>query len=147
MKFSWGKKITVVYVLFVLFLLLAVLFSFKQDLNLVTDNYYEKELEYQKQIDKEKRAALLPEKPTMFFNNKILTFTFPKAFNYKNISGQIHLYRPSDSKKDIVLPVGVDQTNKQEIGLQSIEKGLWRVKLDWIYDNVTYYGEYNLMVE
>ena len=46
-----------------------------------------------------------------------------------------------------ILPVGVDQTNKQEIGLQSIEKGLWRVKLDWIYDNVTYYGEYNLMVE
>ncbi len=147
MKFSWGKKITVVYVGFVLFLLIAVLFSFRQDLNLVTDNYYEKELVYQQQIDKEKRASKLAEKPIMYFNNNILTFTFPKSFDYKKIGGQIHLYRPSDSKKDIILPVGVDSTNKQEIGLQSVEKGLWRVKLDWNYDAITYFSEYNIMVE
>jgi len=146
-KFSWGKKITLVYAVFVIFLLIAVLFSFKQDINLVTDNYYEKEVVYQQQIDKEKRSAALPEKPIMYFNNNILTFKFPQNFEYGKIKGQIHLYRPSDSKKDIILPVGVDKNNKQEIGLQSVEKGLWRVKLDWSYNKVTYYGEYNIMVE
>ncbi len=147
MKFSWGKKITVLYVGFVLFLLIAVLFSFRQELNMVTDNYYEKELVYQQQIDKENRYAKLSEKPTMFFNNKILTFNFPKSFDYNKVGGKIHLYRPSDYKKDVVLPLQLDNLNKQEIGLQSIEKGLWRVKLDWYYDNITYYSEYNLMVE
>ncbi len=147
MKFNWGKKITLVYVLFVVMLLIVVLFSFKQDPNMVTDNYYEKELTYQNQIEKEKRGNELPVKPIMFFNNNILTFTFPKDFNFKDIGGKIHLYRPSDYKKDIILPIGLDSLNRQEIGLQSVEKGLWKVKLDWFYKDITYFNEFNIMVQ
>lgn len=147
MNFNWGKKITVVYVLFVLMLLVVVWFSFRQDPNMVTDNYYEKELTFQSQIEKEKRGNELPVKPIMYFNKKILTFTFPKNFDYNKIGGKIHLYRPSDYKQDIIIPIELDSLNKQEIGIENIEKGLWKVKLDWFNENITYFNEFNIMVQ
>lgn len=147
MKISWGSKITFVYIAFVVFVVIAVLFAFRQDLNLVTDNYYEKELVYQNQIDKEKNAESLTEKPEINFNNKVLQIKFPKSFNYKEITGKIHLYRPADSKRDIVLPLGIDSTYYQLVGLEQVEKGLWKVKLDWNYHTLGYFKEFVIMVE
>ncbi len=147
MKISWGSKIIFVYVGFVVFVLVVVLYAFRQDLNLVTDNYYEKELVYQNQIDKEKRAEALTEKPAITFQNKVLGIIFPKVYKNKDILGKIHLYRPANEKKDIILTLQVDSTNSQYVGLTSVEKGLWKVKLDWSYNKIEYFSELTIMVE
>ena len=147
MKISWGSKLAFIYIGFVVFVVAVALYAFRQDLNLVTDNYYEKELTYQTQIDKEKRADALPEKPSITFNNKILGVIFPKSYQFKEILGKIHLYRPANDKKDIILPLQVDSTCTQYIGLTSVEKGLWKIKLDWSYKKEEYFNELTIMVE
>jgi hypothetical protein len=49
---SWGKGIILVFVVFVLGIGVLVYRSMTKNIDLVTTNYYEKELKYQEQIDK-----------------------------------------------------------------------------------------------
>ena len=65
MKFTWGHGIVVALGLFISFILYLI-FVFpigKQNSELVTENYYEDELSYQKVIDAKNNAATLTAKP------------------------------------------------------------------------------------
>ena len=57
MRFNWGFGIVVVAGLFVAFILNLVYQCSQQQVDLVTDKYYEKELKYQEQIDQEKTPS------------------------------------------------------------------------------------------
>ncbi len=68
-----------------------------QDVSLVSDNYYEKSLEYQDEIDKQSRTKSLDEQVKINFNGEVITVLFPSDYLEKKISGEIYFYRPSDS--------------------------------------------------
>src|SRR5664279_4484108 len=98
---NWGYKIVVVYVIFVTGMLFLVYKSSTQNIELVTEDYYAKELVYQQKIDAVKRAGLLSAPVNIKFINHELTIYFPKDFASKKIAGDVTLYCPSDEKKDM----------------------------------------------
>ena len=49
---NWGWRITIVYSLFALTMIGAVIYSTTLDVNLVEEDYYEKEVNYQQVINK-----------------------------------------------------------------------------------------------
>ncbi len=59
---SWGKGIILVFVIFILGIGIMVYKSMTKNIDLVTSNYYEKELKYQEQIDKINNSNRLEEK-------------------------------------------------------------------------------------
>ena len=61
MKFNWGYKIVLVYSVFVAGILYLVVQSSRQQMDLVTDDYYAQEIRYQEKIDQSKRASALSE--------------------------------------------------------------------------------------
>ena len=61
MKFNWGYKIVLVYCVFVAGILYLVVQSSRQQMDLVTDDYYAQEIKYQEKIDQSKRASALSE--------------------------------------------------------------------------------------
>ena len=65
MRFNWGFGIVVAAGLFVAFILNLVYQCSQQQVDLVTDKYYEKELKYQEQIDQEKNTLALSGKLTV----------------------------------------------------------------------------------
>jgi hypothetical protein len=52
MKFNWGTGIVLSFIIFAASILMIVLFPFNQKADLVSDNYYEREIKFQEQIDK-----------------------------------------------------------------------------------------------
>ena len=58
---NWGHKILFLYLGFVILVMVMVFMAYRQDVPLVSDDYYEKELKYQDDIDQFKNAALLAE--------------------------------------------------------------------------------------
>lgn len=144
---SWGTKIALSYIAFVVATIGIVLFSMTKEVDLVTDNYYEKELVYQEQIDKMTRANALTEKVSIKKEGAELKFIFPREFNYYSIEGEIHLYRPADSKKDIVFPVQIDSTYTQIISTNKLEKGMWKLNLDWNVNKISYFNEFRVMID
>lgn len=60
LKLNWGAGIAVLYMGFVAMIVLLVVMSMRQKIDLVTDEYYAEELLFQGKIDKIKRAKHYP---------------------------------------------------------------------------------------
>ena len=118
-----------------------------QDVSLVSDNYYEKSLTYQDEIDKQSRTKSLDEQVIINFNGKVITVLFSDDYLRKNISGEIYFYRPSNSSLDFKLPLQVSEEGKQLISVEKLEKGFWRVKLNWMMNGNEYYNERAITIE
>jgi hypothetical protein len=146
MKISWGMKITVTYVLFIIGVLIMVLVFMNQDVHLVTDNYYMKELEYQNQIDKINRTNELPKQLEIIKEEQSLKLVFPLQFKSEKIEGSIQLYRPSDPSKDFSISINTDSSGSQTISTEKFSKGIWKLKVDWAVMGIGYYNEKILMV-
>lgn len=146
MKINWGINIAAFYIFFVLVLLIAVFIFMQQDVGLVTNDYYAKELVYQEEIDKANRTKELAEQLDITVEPAQIKFLFPKIFNPGDIGGTIQFYRPSDREKDFVTDIITDSSGTQIIETSKLEKGLWRVKIDWSAMNISYFNEKIIMV-
>ncbi|NMB80987.1 MAG: hypothetical protein GYA14_04145 [Ignavibacteria bacterium] len=146
MKISWGTKIAATYILFVIGVLVMVFVFMNQDVHLVTDNYYSKELEYQNHIDKINRTNQLEEQLQIINLQSAVKFIFPKQFDFNTIKGTINFYRPSDPYKDLIVDIAPDSSNTQLVTNEKFSKGIWKVKVDWQVNNNSYYNEKILMV-
>lgn len=147
MKISWGTKIAAAYIVFVIGVLIMVFVFMNQEVHLVTDNYYAKELEYQNHIDKINRTNQLEEQLDIRNQQTVIKFIFPKQYNYKSIKGTINFYRPSDPAKDISFEITPDSFNTQIVSTEKLAKGVWKVKVDWLANNISYYNEKIIMVD
>ena len=117
-----------------------------QDVSLVSDNYYEKSLSYQDEIDKQSRTKSLDEQVKINFNGELVTISLPSDYISKDISGEIFFYRPSNPKLDFALPLQLVEGN-QIIPVGRLEKGFWRIKLNWVMDGNGYYSEKAITIE
>ncbi|MFA3782302.1 FixH family protein [Melioribacteraceae bacterium 4301-Me] len=146
MKISWGVKITIVYGLFVLFIVTLVIIFMNQKVDLVDDDYYPKEIVYQQQINKIQRTQKLPEHVSIDTKLKGIEIKFPASYNPADISGKINFYRPSDKTKDFTINLSLNQNCQQLIPSDNLEKGLWKVKIEWNHLGTSYYNESTIMV-
>ncbi len=146
LKFNWGTGIALTYILFLIAILTMVFIFMNQDVALETNDYYAKGLEYQSQIDKIERTKNLTEQLEILNKNDRIVFNFPKIFANKIISGEIYFYRPSNNKSDFKSKIDLTDSLQQIIFTKNLEKGLWKIKVDWSVENQNYYNEKILMI-
>ncbi len=89
MKLTWGTGIWAFYGLFVLMILAMVGMSIVQKIDLVTDNYYEEEVQFQGKIDKINRAKQLATPLSWEVTEAGIRIHYPTEL--KGISGKINL--------------------------------------------------------
>ena len=140
MKFNWGTGIVIAFIGFIGFIMFFIIkmnTDNKYDHDLVTEDYYAQELEYQNDIDKEKNAETLSKNVTWKKTNTGIVVTFPEVLNEKNITGKVFLYRPSNKQFDFETPISLSSHNLL-IPDNRLLDGRWNIKIDWQY-NGTYY--------
>ncbi len=147
MKFNWGTGIVLFFVLFLGSVGWRVYISLQQEINLTSDDYYIKGVQYQKQIDKQKNTLNLTEKIKISLSSDSLTVRFPDFFRNKKVVGKITLYRPSDYRIDINYDIKLDTANSQKLIANNLLKGKYIVKIDWRTDSISYYQEQDLDVK
>jgi hypothetical protein len=140
-KFNWGTGILITIIVFMTITISTVVYLMNQDVDLVAKDYYDKGIHHQDKIDRMNRANAIGDEMSIILENGFIKLRFPKAFTQKKISGSIQFYRPSDSKKDFTLPLSIDTSAQQFIPTKSIEKGYWKVELNWTQDSLDYYKE------
>jgi hypothetical protein len=140
MKINWGTGIAALYIGFVAMILLLVTMSIGQKIDLVTEHYYEEELEFQGKIDKINRSANLSEPVKWQVNEQGITIFYPKSLEAQNLSGEVRLYCPSDNRNDQKFPVLVTG-HEQFIPASSIPNGTYRLQVDWKNNDQTYWNE------
>lgn len=147
MKLNWGTGIVMVFILFVLGMSLLVYISFKNRINLVHKDYYPREIAHQTMIDKMTNAANLKENVKITNQGDSLEVAFPDIFDFSKVTGEILVYRPSDDRKDVHLPIHLSSKGLQTIPTDNLYIGKYIVKVDWMYEEVAFYHEQDIHIK
>lgn len=142
---NWGYKILVVYIVFISGIVFMVIKSSSQKADLVTTDYYEKELKYQDKIDDMNRVQALSDSVQFSVKDNELIIAFPKDFAGKLVTGEAFLYCPSDEDKDFKKNFSV-QDEVLKIALPAATKGLHELHLSWKQGNLSYYFEKKIII-
>jgi len=140
MKLNWGTGIAIFYSLFLVAMISVVVKSCHHKSDLVKEDYYQLDLEYEDHRQKRMNADLLTENVSIEYQkiNNVLVLSFPQSM--KNISGDVHLFRPSNKNLDSSYSIDELDHNRFIVNLEkNIKQGLWEVRLDWSGDGIPYY--------
>lgn len=137
MKFTWGTGIFLFLVVFVAAAMVFVVFASRQKVNLVHKDYYEKGVDYSEQMRVNERSkpyahSLSFENDADFFSVNIETDLAEKLD-----SGSMQMFRPSDSRKDIFLPVSAGDKQIQ-FNKTDLVNGRYVLKFIWYFDDIKY---------
>ena len=138
---NWGYRIAIGFTTFCLITIGVTVYLMMQKVDIVTDNYYEKELKYQEQLDKVARTRALKETMEITNTGKELIIKFPNIPDKNQSKDLISLYRPSDDSKDVKIPVLTDTSRTQVVSVDRLTKGYWKVKINWTSGGSEYYYE------
>jgi hypothetical protein len=145
-KFSWGTGILITIIVFMIITISGVVYLMNQDVDLVASDYYDKGIHHQDQIDKMNRTNKMGDEVSISPENGFVKLTLPKSFIQKSLTGTIQFYRPSNSKKDFAVALDIDTSAQQLVSTKSMDKGYWKVKLNWTQDAVDYYKESSFVI-
>jgi hypothetical protein len=141
LKWNWGTGIALAYSAFALMIIAFVVNSFSKQIDLVTPEYYAKELVFQKQIEKEKRSRELTEDVSFMMDKDHLNLQFPEEMKTQKISGKVQFFCPIDAKKDISFQIETDPNGKQTIALDQVKTGRYKLQISWEANGLEYYKE------
>ncbi len=139
MKFNWGTGAFILFGTFVIFMLVMVYLSTQQKSELVTEDYYEKELAFKEILKKEARTEQLSEKLTWQIINNQLRIQFPKEVG-EIIMGEIIFFKPSNQNDDKKISFQTT-TSFHSIDISKFSAGMYQLKIDWSANNIEYYNE------
>lgn len=129
MKINWGTKLVFFALLFMIFVIS------RQEVALVDDNYYEKGLNYQKEIDN--NASIDSSIAIEIAYVQTSNHSPEKAlFILKSSAGDIldaniQYYRPSNPSLDQQFKTQILGKKRLKHSLQSLAPGIWKVVLTW----------------
>lgn len=146
LKWNWGSGIALLYTVFALSIISLVVYSFRQKIDLVTPDYYAKELAYQGQIDKMARAKALPEAMAWEVQKGAIQITLPEAFSPERVKGTVTLFKPSDKLSDKEFDLDISESGNQILSTQGFSPGMYKLKIDWQSGDSTFYQEGVIMI-
>ena len=140
MKINWGTGIVLAFIFFISFIMYFVIsmtVNKKYEHDLVVENYYSQELEFEKDMNKEKNAQTLKEDITWKRVPDCIIITFPKELDPLKITLKVFLYRPSNKQLDFESAISLSDRNLL-IPDKSLLGGRWNIKVDWQYNGNLY---------
>ena len=139
MKFNWGTGIFIFFGVFVIFMLSMVYLSSQQKNELVTEDYYKKELAFKEVLKKQERTEQLSEKLRWRITNEHLEIIFPKEVGSK-IKGDLIFFKPSNQKDDKIFSFQITK-NTYRINISEFSSGMYKLKIDWVANNISYFNQ------
>ncbi len=141
MKFNWGTGLAIGMGLFMIFILqyvIRVQMDSGLDNELVTEDYYQQEVEVDGKYDREVNSKSLVHPVVITSDmNQGISIDFPEEFEYSKIKGKVSLYRPSNQKLDFEIPISLSSSNLL-IPNKDLVGGRWDIAVEWSYNGVHY---------
>jgi len=125
-RFTWGHGIVVALACFIIFITSLVFFAGNMG-EMVEENYYEKTIHYQNDIDAAKRANSLTQKPEIIeqANGYLIRF-----YEHPE-SGSVLFLRLNNSKEDVRQPLKLNSRMEQLVHALDLEDGEYEVSIRW----------------
>ncbi len=147
LKLNWGWRIVILYGVFMLLMLFLVYKTTTVKDDLVTPDYYAKELKFQEQVDKQKRTNDLKEQLSWNVEGKRIAIQFPSEMLSKSVKAEILFYNASEAKRDFTVSCSPDSTGLCEVNSDKFQHGVYEMKIDWSAGGVSYYNEGTINIQ
>lgn len=141
MKISWGTGLVLAiisFISFIMFFVITMSTDKAYSYDLVTEEYYKTELDFQHQLDKENNASKLSENIKVERTPEGLVIDFPQELDFSKIEGTVFLYRPSNKQLDNEIPLSLS-SSQLLVPDSRLVGGRWNIIIDWTYDDEAYY--------
>jgi nitrogen fixation protein FixH len=132
--------ITGAFICFISYIIFFVTQAMRSEVNLVSKDYYQQELDYQNHIEVMNRTAAQSQEVSVAAPagaNQVI-INIPGA---NKIAGNIQFFRPSDAGQDFQVSIKLNESQNQIINTEKLAKGLWRVKISYNRDGQSFYNE------
>ena len=142
---NWGYKIILAFTLFGALMVGMVVISMRQDINLVAEDYYEQELNFQSRIDAMENVRKLDSVPEIYINEGQLVIDYlniPSEFSH----GTLTLHSPISNKYDSQWEFSTDKLPNFKLDTSALKKGYWKAQLEWHAGGLTYYIEKEIKI-
>lgn len=116
--------------------ILSLLFFAGDTGDLVTENYYEKSINFEDDIEAESRSNLLEKHPEVVAQANGFNVVFPPEF--KIDEGNIYLLRSNNQNQDVQLNLKLNNKNQMLIPSTKLVDGVYEMTLSWKMNNETY---------
>jgi hypothetical protein len=140
MKIGWGWRIALLYSGFVILIVTLVIGANRQHFDLVSKDYYDAELGYQKVLDASKNQSALSQPLTIHANESSVIIDFPDEFKSKMLSGDIQFYAPVNADWDRNFKINA-QNNSFTIARSALRNTRYTIKITCSVDGKNYYQE------
>tara|TARA_R110002073_G_scaffold72537_1_gene177428 strand:- start:422907 stop:423356 length:450 start_codon:yes stop_codon:yes gene_type:complete len=134
MKINWGTGIVIAFVLFMSFILFFIIKASTQEkysYDLVSEEYYKDELNYQSDIDKYNNTKELGVVLKFLKIPEGIEVVFPNNYQTITIKGNMSLYRPSNQSLDLDIPFVLSKQTTLLIPDNKLVGGRWDIKVHW----------------
>lgn len=134
---NFGKWIVVAFVFFSLFIGTLVTVCVRQDISLVSTDYYKEELIYQDQISRINNTERLKVKPSV---RKTSDTSLQISFVHKIEKGELKLFCPSNKNMDRAYIFDA-AAQIQSFKIDDLKGGMYRAKISWSMTGKEFYYE------
>jgi nitrogen fixation protein FixH len=143
----WPIAISGFFVIAILFIATFIAFAMRQREDLVSADYYEREVRYQSQLDSLNRSQALAAQAVVTFElaQQVIVITLPIG-QTRGATGSIQLYRPSDARLDREVPLALNAEGIQRLDARELRDGLWKVRVKWNVGGKGYFVDQPVIV-
>jgi hypothetical protein len=143
MKINWGHKLVFFGLSFMFFVAFMVYKISTQKVDLVDDNYYEKGVRYQDEINKFNATEGIESNISFDLNQQLITF----KSNVNSLRGKVFFYRPGDVNLDFETDFALNENGEFTYNTATLAKGVWKVTFEWTLNGKLMATEKQFVVE
>lgn len=122
---NWGKGIIIAMALFMGFIVFLVVNIMSQSVDLESEDYYKREINYQEEITQQNNTNALADKIELLSQDEYVVVQVPEKGEFSKIS--VHFLRPDNKKSDKVY--NVLGTKSYLIPKKELIKGKYKVEI------------------
>ena len=148
MKFTWGHAAIAIPVTIVVVFTTVLILSMadKRKTELVSEDYYAREIQFQDQLDRVKNALELKTDFTWEKVDGFWVLGLKGDFDPQEVNGVVTMYRPSDSTLDFDIPIALEVNSTQKIDGSLFQSGKYQVQVKWTVNGKDCYLEKNVFI-
>jgi hypothetical protein len=124
---NWGKGIVIALTLFIVFISFLVVKIMSQDVDLVSEDYYKQEIDYEARIQKEQNGLNNAAKIELIDQEAYVVVQLPDSSSLTNVV--LNLKRPNDKKLDKSFKI--EGTKTFMLPKSSLEKGKYELTIEY----------------
>jgi hypothetical protein len=139
---NWGKGIVIGMSLFMAFILVLVISLMSHSVDLESEDYYQREINYQSEITAMNKSNELKEKVVVTSMENHVSVVVPAELNCENI--EIEMKRPDN--KDLDQTFNVNNTKSYLIDKAKLVKGHYNVEIRYQVEGTEYMQKQTIII-